>query len=252
MAFTQNRIDQLDADEAMHEWIRERVGYGVEPGTLEWEDATHQYLLHLAYDPDDDFGPELARLTQDDLAYVSFCNQMTYLERDLPDAPSESLLKMTYSYSVTLMETCLGDMIKGVVLSDEHFLKNAITSVTDLKAIKLSLMDFYSDGDIVRKIVLNTLSDYLYHKIEKIVSVYSAILGEKTPDNVRNNMPSVISISKVRHDIVHRNGMDKDGNYVALNKAVLIQAMKDINEFVGNMKVSIVAATFNRESNPVP
>jgi len=235
--------------------MREHVDWGVVEGDPEWEEAKKEYLAGLTWEPDweqEIFELELARLTQDDLAHASFFNQMSALEGDLPDAPSESLLKMTYSYSVTLMETCLGDMIKSVVLSDDYYLKNAITSVSELKNIKLSLMDVYSDSAIVKKVVLKTLSDYLYHNIEKIVPVYSAILGEKTPDNVRNNMPSVILIAKVRHDIVHRNGVDKDGNDVPLNKEILLKAMKDIKEFVDHMKVSIDASMYNRNLNPVP
>jgi len=72
------------------------------------------------------------------------------------------------------------------------------------------------------------LSDFLYHNIAKIVPVYSAVLGEKSSDEVRNNMLPVILIPKVRHDVVHRNGVNRDGNPVLLNKEVLLQAMKDI------------------------
>lgn len=109
-------------------------------------------------------------------------------------------------------------------------------------------MDVYSNSDIVKKIVLKTLSDFLYHNIAKIVPVYSAVLGEKSPDEVRKNMRPVILISKVRHDIVHRNGVDKDGNPVLLNKEVLLQAMKDIYDFVDNMKSSIDLAWYNRNA----
>ncbi|WP_422431969.1 MULTISPECIES: hypothetical protein [Gammaproteobacteria] len=255
MSFTKRLLEEAEEEEAMNEWLRDHVDWGVVEGDPEWEEAKQEYLAGLTWEPDweqENFEQELARLTQDDLAHASFFNQMSALEDDLPDSPSESLLKMTYSYSVTLMETCLGDMIKSVVLSDDYYLKNAITSVTELKIIKLSLMEVYSDSAVVKKVVLKTLSDYLYHNIEKTVPVYSAILGEKTPVDVRNNMPSVILIAKVRHDIVHRNGVDKDGNHVPLNKEILLKAMKDIKEFVNHMKVSIDASMYNRTLNPVP
>lgn len=245
-------IEECKADKAMNEWIRKRVDHGVEPGTLEWEDAKHLYLLHIAYDPDElneSFEDELVRLSREDLAYELFRNQMSDLEDELPSTPSESLLKMAYSYSVTLMETCLGDMIKCVVLSDDYYMKNAINSVSELKSIKLSLMDVYSDGDIVRKKVLKTLTNYLYHNIEKIVPVYSAVLGEASPKNVLSNMRSVILITRIRHDIVHRNGTDKYGNPVELSKSVVLRAMKDINDFVEYMKMSIDAASYNRQPN---
>jgi len=246
-------IEAAEAEEAMNEWISNHVDLGVEEGDPEWEEAKLEYLSGAALEPEwmyDDFALELERLTGDDQAFASFSKQMTDLESELPDLPSDALLKMTYSYSVTLMETCLGDMIKSVVLSEEHYLKNAIKNVDELKDIKLSLMDVYSDNDIVKKIVLITLSEFLYHNIAKIVPVYSAVLGEKPPENVKNNMRTVILITLIRHDIVHRNGVDKDGQPVELNKAVVLQAMNDIHNFVNHMKKFIDAVWFNRNAIP--
>lgn len=253
MGLVKRMIEEAEAEDAMNEWIRDHVDFGVEPGDPEWEEAKQDYLsgsAEVANWEFDDYHSELARLTGDDLAFASFTNQMTDLEDELPSKPSDALLKMAYSHSVTLMETCLGDMIKSVVLSDDYYLKNAIKNVDELKNIKLSLMDVYSESDVVKKIVLKTLSDFLYHNIVKIVPVYSAVLGEKSPENVSKNMRSVISIARVRHDIVHRNGVDKDGTPVELNKAVLIQAMQDIHDFVNHMKVSIDAAWYNRHVGP--
>jgi hypothetical protein len=59
-------------------------------------------------------------------------------------------------------------------------------------------------------------------------------------------MEDVIKITKIRHDIVHRNGVDKDGEAVELSRQVLIKAMDDITEFVTHIKISIDAVERNK------
>ncbi|MGA4651325.1 HEPN domain-containing protein [Enterobacter hormaechei] len=249
MGSVKRYIEQMEAEESMYDWIRDRVDLGVEPGDPEWEEQKTKYLSGEAFENEwefEDYDYELDRLTEYQQAYDQFDIQMSTLRAELPQIPSESALKMTYSYSVTLMETCLGDMIKSLVLTDECYLKNSIENVTELKNIKIPLQEIFRNNDIVKKVVLTTFSDYLYHNIEKIVPIYSAVLGEKTPSNVKNKMEDVIKITKIRHDIVHRNGVDKDGEAVELSRQVLIKAMDDITEFVTHIKISIDAVERNK------
>lgn len=244
MSGVKRYIEQMEADEAMHDWISEHVDFGVVEGDPEWEEEKKRYLSGAAFEMDLDI-VDYDWLTAENIAFSQFDMQMNSLKDELPDSPSLPLMKMTYSYMVTLMETCLSDMIKSLVLEDEIYLKNAIGNITDLKKRQLSLADVFRTEDVVKKVVLQTLSDYLYHNVEKVVPLYSAVLGEKTPDNVRSEMPHLIAITKLRHDIVHRNGNDKEGNPVLLDKKTLTEAMDHIHSFVRHIKVSVDAARMN-------
>ncbi|EKM0371300.1 hypothetical protein ACN6UN_000198 [Cronobacter turicensis] len=238
-------MEQIEAEEMMEDWIRENADLGVEPGDPEWEELKALYLSGEAFTSEwDDY--EVDSYTDDEKIFAIFSDQMSLLKSELSDEPSELSLKMTYSYSVTLMETCLGDMVKSLVMSDEHYLKNAIANVSELKDQKIPLMEIFKNHDIVKKTVLKTFSGYLYHKIEKIVPIYSSVLDEPTPDGVRDKMGNIIKIAKIRHDIVHRNGSDIDGNAVELNREVLMKAMNDIHSFVMSLRFSIDSARQKR------
>lgn len=237
-------IEQMEADEAMYEWISERVDYGVVEGDPEWEEEKERYLSGAAFEMDLDI-VDYDWLTAENIAFSQFDMQMNILKDELPENPSLPLMKMTYSYMVTLMETCLSDMIKSLVLGDENYLKNAIVNISELKKRQLSLAEVFRTEDVVKKVVIQTLSDYLYHDVKKIVAIYNAVLGEKTPDNVRSEMPHVIAITQLRHDIVHRNGHDKEGKPVLLDKKTLTEAMDHIHSFVKHIKVSVDAARMN-------
>lgn len=250
MGSVKRYIEQVEAEEAMYDWISERLGSGFEEGDPEWEEMKEEYLSRHRFDDylwnDEFYDDEVIRLTADTLAFSLFNMQMSTLKEELPDDPSDSTIKMTYSYSMTLMETCLGDMIKSLILSDEYYLKNAINNVDELGKMKLPLKEVYLNPDIVKKVVIKTFSDYLYHNVEKIVPVYSAVLGEKTPKDVSDKMAEIIEITKIRHDIVHRNGVDKEGNARSLTLQVLLNDMNVIYEFVRSLSNSIDAAESNR------
>ncbi|EQA1023632.1 hypothetical protein AT542_000208 [Escherichia coli] len=253
MGSVKRYIEACEAEEAMIEWIREHADLGVEPGDEEWEDLKAQYLSGQFTDDDyweDEFlQDEIFRLGSENYAYRQFSEQMEELKDDITSKPSESALKMMYSYSITLMETCLGDMIKSLILRNNHFFENAIDDVEELKKEKLSLKDVYLNPDIVKTVAIRKFSDYLYHNIEKTVQVYGAVLGEKVPDNVKKEIPEVCKIAKIRHDIVHRNGFDKEGTKITLSKDILIKALEDISNFVESMSVWIDAAESNLQEH---
>lgn len=249
MSSIKRYIEACESEEAMIEWIRERADLGVEPGDEEWEDLKEEYLSALHVDDDywedEFFQDEVSRLESENYAFSQFSEQMNELLGDITYKPSDSALKMNYSYSITLMETCLGDMIKSLILKNRYFFENAIKNVDELKKEKLSLKDVYQNPDIVKTVVIRKFSDHLYHNIEKTVQVYSAVLGEKIPENVMKEIPEICKIALIRHDIVHRNGFDKEGTKITLNKGILIKTLGDISNFVKSMSVWIDASEHN-------
>ncbi|ENL7332379.1 hypothetical protein AB5T01_004245 [Escherichia albertii] len=255
MSLIKRYIEACEAEEAMTEWIRAHADLGVEPGDDEWEDLKAEYLSRQVVDDDywedEFFQDEVFRLESENYAFCQFSEQMNELIGDITYKPSDSALKMNYSYSITLMETCLGDMIKSLILKNKYFFENAIKNVDELKKEKLSLRDVYQNPDIVKTVVIRKFSDYLYHNIEKTVQVYSAVLGEKIPDNVMKEIPEICKIALIRHDIVHRNGSDKDGKKINLNKEILLKALGDISNFVKSMSVWISTAECNLQKRPL-
>lgn len=256
MSLTKRYIEECEAEDAMNDWIREHADLGVEPGDEEWEELKAEYLsgqvVEDDYWDDEFFQDEVFRLASENHAFKQFSEQMNELTGDITYRPSDAALKMTYSYSITLMETCLGDMIKGLILRNNYFFENAIDNVDELKKEKLSLKDVYLNPDIVKSVVIKKFSDHLYHNIEKTVQVYSAVLGEKAPDDVKKEMPEICKIALIRHDIVHRNGSDKEGKKITLNKEILIKALEDISNFVKSMSVWIDAAEYNLQERLSP
>ncbi|EOX3183656.1 hypothetical protein ACIMOF_04140 [Escherichia coli] len=184
---------------------------------------------------DERYAEEISWLSKERHAFEDFLASINEIKSILPKNPSPILIKMNYSYVITLMESCLCDMLKSIVLYDDKYMINALTKIEDLTKQRVSLFQVHSDARIVQKMVLSILSDILYHNIPKVVSIYSMVLGEKQPENVRDKTGVICKTVDIRHDIVHRNGFNKDGVEHILNAEILTLAIDNIAEFIQYM-----------------
>ena len=68
----------------------------------------------------------------------------------------------------------------------------------------------------------------MYHNLPKIKCIYGAVFGVKIDYSLKDLIP----IGRRRHDIVHRNGKNKDGVEIVLNTTMVEQDIDVISSFV--------------------
>lgn len=212
------------------------------------------YLLHINDPYVDEYGQtylrfdegdeieavsEIDRLTKGKEAFAIFSGQMAELKNNLNHQPSPLSLKMNFAYAVTLMETCLADMLKHAVLSEPEFMSNALIQIKSFKAVKIDLIDIHNNPSFVTGFVMKVLTEYLYHKIEDVLTIYRFTLGTDHPEYIKDKTGDVVKIALLRHDIVHRNGFDKEGNEHTFTAELVGKAMQDITDFVQGMQMYI-------------
>ncbi len=140
------------------------------------------------------------------------------------------VVKMSYAYAVTLLESFLGDTLKALITENEQFLKNALRKFKVLKNVKLTEL---ADTDLdVKSLILKYLGDVLYHNIPNVIEMYEQVLDVK----LDIDMSKVVKITKLRHDIVHRNGKSIDGKSISLNDKDFAHAIDDIKEFASALQ----------------
>ncbi|QWZ85147.1 hypothetical protein [Aeromonas sp. FDAARGOS 1404] len=146
---------------------------------------------------------------------------------------TDIVVKMSYAYAVTLLESFLGDSLKSLISQDDQLLKNALCKFKILKNVKITEL---AETDLdVRSLVLKSVSEVLYHNIPNVVEMYEQVLGTKLDIDISK----IIKVTKLRHDIVHRNGKTIDGNKISLNAEDFTQAIDDIKEFSNLLQVAI-------------
>lgn len=154
---------------------------------------------------------------------------------------TDIVVKMSYAYAVTLLESFLGDSLKSLISQDEQFLKNALCKLKILKNVKITEL---AETDLdVRSLVLKSVSEVLYHNIPNVVEMYEQVLGTKLDIDISK----IIKVTKLRHDIVHRNGKTIDGNKISLKAEDFTQAIDDIKEFSNILQAAINEAQIQTE-----
>ena len=144
------------------------------------------------------------------------------------------MYRMIYAHSVTLLEAFLGDTVKALVSeSEDNFVRSM--RVNELKEARYSLQFLAVNNVDARSLAIKELSEILYHNIPKVKKVFEVILNKK----LALDISKVVQITKIRHDLVHRNGMTKDNDAIILTESDVLGAISEIEVFSNELQTLI-------------
>jgi len=150
---------------------------------------------------------------------------------------SNIVVKMSYAYAVTLLESFLGDTLKTLITENKNFLHNAIKNVEEISKAKYSIAQLSETDLNICSLALKHTTEILFHNTPKVKKVYEQVLGVK----LELDISKVSKITSLRHDIVHRNGYTKDGEPINLSAQDFYQAIDEIKEFSSSLQKQINA-----------
>lgn len=157
------------------------------------------------------------------------------------------LLKMKFSYSVTVLEACLCEMIKSFVLTDDDFVHNALVNIEGFNKEVVTLGVAYKmDTNSYRTKVIAYLSTVLYHNVGKVVSIFKAISNTDNSFNI--DIAEVSKIMILRHDVVHRDGKNKEGKPLQLDVTSVQSAINCITSFIIQMNEMLSQKIVEKQS----
>ncbi|KJY99081.1 hypothetical protein [Pseudoalteromonas ruthenica] len=239
-------------NERADEWIRERLSDAqLDEDSEEWQQLASEYSNyqdHLLEEAE--WEAELKWLKENGSSnihrfFVDELNALkTMAESNLGHSTkmafmlhSNIVVKMSYAYAVTLLESFLGDTLKALITEREDFLHNAIRNVEEVSKAKYSLAELAETDLNICNLAVKHATEILFHNIPKVKKVYEQVLGVK----LQLDISKVSKITALRHDIVHRNGYSKDNEPINLNAQDLYQAIEDIREFTSSLQKQINA-----------
>lgn len=177
---------------------------------------------------DDYFDKQLYDLTHTDI------DKLLEASAALPEDVIPVLYKLLYANAITMMETYLGDTLRREVLKDENSIRKFVETYKPYKKEEIKLSDFFCKKDTLTDYIRQTLNDLLYHNLPKIKSIYREALNVDLGD-----IGELVKAVKVRHDIVHRNGEDKDGNIHVITKENVQQLQERIQQMIEKVNSQI-------------
>lgn len=148
--------------------------------------------------------------------------------------------RMAFIQQFAALEAYLSDTLVSQVLDKPYILNAALSGIKELKDMKLSIAEVNADPDIVKRTVAGHLRDLLYHNFVKIMPIWRATVGfDLFPSSeLQRRMFKAVPI---RHDCVHRNGKDKDGEErTEVDDAFVSQVDHDIQSIVRHVEGEIL------------
>jgi hypothetical protein len=139
------------------------------------------------------------------------------LEANVHGAAQTHLFGLLHVNVITAIETYLSDAFINTVLNDNQHLRQFVESNPEFSKKSFSLSEIFSRHESIKDEVKEYLISQLWHNIAKIKPMYEAALGVTFP----SNLGAIFQAINVRHDLVHRNGRNKDDVQIELSKKTL-------------------------------
>jgi hypothetical protein len=234
------------------EWIRERLNdENAEEDSEEWQTLANEYSDYQDHLFDEaEWKAELKWLKENGSSNIHkiFIGELDALkimaESNLDNSTkmafmlhSNIVVKMSYAYAVTLLESFLSDTLKAIITENSSFLQNAIRNVEEVSKAKYSIVQLSETDLNICSLAIKHTAEILFHNIPKVRKVYEQVLGVK----LNLDISKVSKITALRHDIVHRNGYTIKNKPINISAQDLYQAIGDIKEFTYSLQKSINA-----------
>ena len=149
---------------------------------------------------------------------------------------------MVFSHQVTALEAYLGDTLIKEVLADKAARTRLMTEDRELAKEQFSLAQIAAaTDDLVETRIIEYLRSIQYHNLEKVDFLYRTIFQIPIL-KLAQDTTGLLKAVRLRHDCVHRNGFDKDGNELTVFTKQFVQDTADlIKEFVAEIEKQIRA-----------
>lgn len=186
---------------------------------LGWEEIAHE---HSSYNNgissyEGDFDDELTWVIRSTIQLDNFekimTDVVTLLRSNIVIPNMSTLYNMAYAQVVTAVEAYLsGVFIHTVVNSNEH-MRKLVETDPELAKRTFSLKEIFQQWEGLQLLVARYLQELIFHDLKKIKPMYQSVLDIDFGD-----ISWLFKAVLLRHDCVHRNGVDKNGKRTGIGQ----------------------------------
>lgn len=157
------------------------------------------------------------------------------------------LYKLLYANLITSMEAYLSDTLIKYVTENDEYLRKFTETYKPFKNQTFTTDDIFNRMDHLKDIVKGELRELMYHNLPKIKPIFKDSLGIDI-GVIKDLCKAVL----IRHDIVHRNGKNKEGKVHVITKENVEQLCTQVNEFIYNIERQLPPITSEEEDINLP
>lgn len=150
------------------------------------------------------------------------------------DGAREILYRSLYVGLISAFEAYLSDTLISKVMRKENYKRKFVENSLQMQKTKFSLSEFYEIQAELDKMVVERLREIIYHNLSVVEKLYKAVLNVEF-----QSYGEIAKCVLIRHDIVHRNGRDKDGNLVNVTKKDVKELAQHVSDFIKDIEKQI-------------
>lgn len=120
------------------------------------------------------------------------------------------LKRMAFTTIVTALETYLSDTLLNAIKADNAALGSLIAKDRHFAAMKIPLSELVNCPDFASRHVRKSIQEIPFHNLPRADVIYKSALGISLRSD-ENRWVRLNEDMRIRHDCVHRNGHDSDG-----------------------------------------
>ncbi|EMI19311.1 hypothetical protein RMSM_03769 [Rhodopirellula maiorica SM1] len=178
----------------------------------------------------------LARSISENVSsYATFADSIDSLSRlallESPDPVLQQVLyRQVYAGVVASMETYLSDTFINTVVGSKVLRNRFARATSDFANRKYKLDEVIDWERHSQTIVKKHLVDQVFHNLPKVGPLFKNVLKVEFPTG--DAFADLQRIVNARHNIVHRNGRTKKGQFLSLTVAEIDSAISKVRHFV--------------------
>lgn len=145
---------------------------------------------------------------------------------------------LTQTYSIT--EAFLSDRLKQLILLNDHALGYFCKNDNNVKSFKYDAETVLKGKSALRQSIIGSIQGRIFHNFNNVVRDFQSACN--TTIEIECELNEISKSNSKRHNCVHRNGRDKDGNLVPISKKELRELLRASQAFC--MKIEKCVSTF--------
>ncbi|MCE5181494.1 MAG: hypothetical protein LLG15_06815 [Betaproteobacteria bacterium] len=185
---------------------------------------------------EEDVAAEIESTHQLDVYRKVSTDVVSLLRHPYPQEVQATLNNMLFAQVVTAVEAYLSSSFISTVMNDDALIRRLIETDPELAKRQFSLKEIFTQWEGLKLLVARYLKDLIFHDLKKIKPMYLSVLDIDFGD-----VAWLFQAILIRHDCVHRNGFDKDGNQQEIKSETIIELVKQCTHLVADTENQLIA-----------
>ena len=161
------------------------------------------------------------------------------LDHNFDKTDESFLFALLFVNAITILEAYLSDVFMSLVLKHPTLLRKFVEQDPIFKKQKATIAQLFHHMDTIPARVKDHLYVFPFHRLEKVRKMYASVLGITFP----SGWADILKAVNVRHDLVHRNGVTKEGKSIITSLKDVQTLMTQIESFISSIDEKVTRLT---------